>query len=125
MRLGDKLKSTIAAREEAARVEAELKRRREDEKSHRERARIIEWLDSWKRDVCDTITVGKEPKPVRIPRDVSNYSTGPINLPKHPHHDLLRAYEEWAVAEGMELCVVSNHDGGGMESWWEIAVRAR
>jgi len=124
MRLGDKLKSTIAAREEAARVEAELKRRREDEKSRRERAKILEWLRDWKTDTIHAIENGHEPVSVRIPRYVNDYSTGSIGSTKHPHHDLLLPFLSWAQEEGLDLRILSNHDGGGMESWWEISVKS-
>jgi hypothetical protein len=125
MRLGDKLKNTISAREEAARLAEEEKRRREDEKNRRERAKIVEWLRDWKSDTISAIEKGHEPLSVPLPRYVNDYSTGSIGLPKHPHHDLILPFMDWALAEGLELCVVSNHDGGGMESWWEISVRAR
>lgn len=124
MRLGDKLKSTISAREEAARVAEEDKRRQADEKNHRERAKILDWLRAWKSDTVLTINNGHEPKSIRLPRYVNDYSTGSIGLPKHPHHDLILPFQEWATAEGLELRITDNWDGGGMESWWEISVRS-
>jgi len=125
MRLGDKLKGTVAAREEAARVEAERKRREAEEKTRRERAKILEWLRDWKNVTIHAIETGHEPKPVRIPRYVNDYSTGSIGLPKHPHHDLLLPFLDWAKDEGLDLRILPNHDGGGMESWWEISVRSK
>jgi hypothetical protein len=124
MRLGDKLKSTIAAREEAARVAAERKRREAEEKTRRERAKILEWLRDWKTDTIHAIENGHEPVSVRIPRYVSDYSTGSIGNTKHPHHDLLLPFLDWAKEEGLDLRILPNHDGGGMESWWEISVRS-
>ena len=119
MRLGDKLKSTIAAREEAARVAEELKRRQAEEKTRRERAKILEWLRDWKTDTIHAIENGHEPVPVRIPRYVGIVSIGNT---RHPHHDLLRPFLDWAKEEGLDLRILPNHDGGGMESWWEICV---
>ena len=124
MRLGDKLKSTIAAREEAARMAEEEKRRQADAKNRRERAKILEWLRDWKGDVIHAIENGHEPKPFRLPEYVNDYSTGSIGLPKHPHHDLILPFQEWAATEGLELRITDNWDGGGMESWWEIGVRS-
>jgi hypothetical protein len=124
MRLGNKLKSTIAAREVAARVAEEEKRRRADEKNLRERAKILEWLRDWKTDVIHIIETGYEPSPVKIPRYVNDYSTGSIGNIKHPHHDLILPFREWATAEGLELRITDNCDGVGMESWWEISVRS-
>jgi len=124
MRLGDKLKSTIAAREEAARVAAERKRREAEEKTRRERAKILEWLRDWKTDVIHAIETGHEPRPVRIPRYVSDYSTGSIGNTKHPHYDLLLPFLDWAKEEGLDLLILDNWDGGGMESWWEISVKS-
>ena len=122
MRLGDKLKSTISAREEAARVAEEEKRRQADAKNRRERAKILEWLRDWKGDVIHAIENGHEPKPFRLPEYVNDYSTGSIGLPKHPHHDLILPFREWAATEGLELRIKDNWDSGGMESWWEISV---
>lgn len=122
MRLGDKLKSNIAAREEAARVAEEIKRRQADEKIQRDRAKILGWLQEWQGDVVDYITAGHEPRPERLPRYVNDYSTGSIGLPKHPHHDLILPFREWAATEGLELRIKDNWDSGGMESWWEISV---
>lgn len=124
MRLGDKLKNTIAAREEAARVEADRKRREAEEKTRRERAKILEWLRDWKTDTIHAIETGHEPKPVRIPRYVGDYSTGSIGLPRHPHHDLFLPFLDWAKEEGLDLVILDNHDGGAMESWWEISVKS-
>lgn len=124
MRLGDKLKNTISAREEAVRVAEEEKRRQADEKSRRERAKILDWLGDWKNDIIYAIDNGHEPKFVRLPRYVNDYSTGSIGLPKHLHHDLILPFQEWATAEGLELVINDAWDGGGMESWWEIGVRS-
>ena len=122
MRLGDKLKSTISARDVAARVAEEEKRRQADEKNLRERAKILEWLRDWKTDVIHIIETGYEPSPVRIPRYVNDYSSGSIGNTKHPHHDLILPFREWAATEGLELRIKDNWDSGGMESWWEISV---
>ena len=43
---------------------------------------------------------------------------------KHPHHDLLLPFLDWAKEEGLVLRIHPNHDGGGMESWWEITVKS-
>lgn len=124
MRLGDKLKSTIAAREEAARVAAERRRREAEDKTRRERAKLLEWLRDWKQDTISAIENGHEPKFVRIPRYVSDCTTGSIGTTKHPHHDLLLPFLDWAKEEGLDLLILNNWDNSGMESWWEISVKS-
>lgn len=124
MRLGDKLKSTIAAREEAARVAEERKRRETEEKTRRERGKIKCWLEDWRLLVTGIIIKGGEPKPIRLPRFVCWYDTGSIADARHPHHDLLEPFRDWAEDEGLEVMIVTNWDGGSMDSWWEITVKS-
>lgn len=127
MRLGDKLKSTIAACKDADRVAQELKHQQALEHRRRDRAKILEWLRDWKTDTIHAIENGHWPKPVRIPHYVNFPSTGSIGDTKHPHHDLLLPFLSWAQEEGLEILIqphLPDWPESRKESRWEISVRS-
>lgn len=120
MSLGNKLNSTIAARNEAARIEANLERQREHERIQRARAEISVWFNNWKQDIIQSIENGLEPKDARLPEFLDYWSFG-INDGMHPHYDLFAPIHDWAKQEGLKIWVI-RQEGMNCDSWWEIAV---
>lgn len=48
--------------------------------------------------------------------------TGKIpSNPKHPYHHIFKDYDTWGEENGLMLDFRYQHDGGGLQGWYEIA----
>lgn len=124
MRLGDKLKQSIADAERKRLDAEERANRAAREKAERERKAMYDALMAVRETIISSIEDGNIPKPIKLNKNIFGYGSGlPIANTQHPAHYIFQeVLFDWAWHEGLSVQVVSNHDGMGMESWWEIKV---
>ena len=124
MTLGDKLKKNIEDAERK-RLDAEERANRiAREKAERERKAMHKALMEVRNTFIASIEDGNIPKPIRLSKSLFGYGGGvPFANTTHPAHYIFQqVLSDWAHEVGLCVRVVSNHDGGGMESWWEVHV---
>jgi hypothetical protein len=127
--LGERLKHNIAEAERLrlAKLEREQREARERELKHRRE--VSDAFDTIRRRIAASIEEGSIPAPMRLPKVLDNKTSRwdtPLTSPNHSDHaQWQEEMAAWAQREGLELSVVGDHDGGGMESWWNLVVRPR
>lgn len=124
--LGARLKENIQRKEEAQRLEVLRRLREEERKKSEHREKCLAWFDGWAARVSDTIASGGIPESTRLPRLLAGRESWKMNIsnPGHDDHWLWREnILPWATKEGLCLKLVHDHDGMGMESWWDLSVR--
>ncbi len=125
--LGDKLRANIAEAERQRLSREERENRAARERHERHRRQVTLAIDALKSRITSAIEEGSIPGPIRLPRsldnDTSRWNT-PITSPAHcDHGQWQEEMVSWARHHGLVLDAVSDHDGGGMESWWNLTVR--
>lgn len=130
--LGELLKANIArieAEAEAARIaKAEVEARREQELRYSVRRFVSNVIHKF----SDEINAGKLPKPYKVSHytdlKAQDWKVGGANInPMPENHAGREEYEllvKWAEENELELRVVDEHDGCGMQSWKEIKIFA-
>lgn len=123
--LGARLRENIRRREDE-RQEKERRQRLEEERRRNEhREKCLSWFNGWIARVGDEIATGGVPGPVRLPRLLDGRERWKMNVsdPGHDDHWLWREHmDPWARREGIVLRIEHDHDGVGMESWWNLVV---
>jgi hypothetical protein len=126
MTLGEKLKQQNAER--AAR-EAAAERAKEMKKTAEEKlflARVSVFLDYVRDSFIERVEAGNAIKPFRIKDSLMPYEKGMrrlLNDPMHPARHVYAEFEKWIESEGLEVEFVQDHDGMGMESWYNLVIR--
>lgn len=110
------------------RLEKEERANREArEKRERRNREVILALDTIKSRITRSIEEGSIPNPMRLPRLLEqglNRHNTYINNPGHQDYGLWQSQmETWAHEQGLELTVVADHDGMGIESWLNLVVK--
>ena len=127
--LGDRLRHNIAEAERLKLAKLEREQREARERALKHRREVSEAFESIRGRITASIEEGSIPAPMRLPRvldnDTSRWNT-PITSAAHcDHAQWQEEMESWARREGLELLAVGDHDGGGMESWWNLVVKPR
>jgi len=126
MTLGEKLKATLKAEEDAKR-EA---RRKVEEAAARTRARLTlerqNMINYIKQEIVTKIEAGKKPAyKLHGPTDIRAWINGwHLRSDGRPmeDRDVWMGMQEWLKAEGLRLKITEEHDGTGMKDWLMIGV---
>jgi hypothetical protein len=110
----EQLKIDKAARADAEKLAAEIKRK----------AEIGSKIEQFKKNIVDDIWRGLVLKPMRLPNNWWSSQTGdvPISNTRHPDNHIWHDFEVWAHDNGLRVECVYEHDGFGMKSWYELKV---
>lgn len=134
MNLGDKLKAI------QARTASEANRQRiEREASENLKAKQdLESVQQFFRHAREAVeaaimSIGEAPKPLVIGRSNTRYASlagilktygqDLVSHPKHPYYFLWEEFATWARDNGLLAIVKPEHNGDGMEGWWELSVK--
>lgn len=128
VKLGDKLKATIAMMDELKIAESA---RDTAEKLAKEIARknaIQAKLEEYKALIISNIEFGLVFKKTEMPSSWTAYGGGvggsySISHAKHPDHSMWLEFCGWARSEGLSVSCDYQHDGMGIKSWYVLNVR--
>jgi hypothetical protein len=98
------------------------------EKAERRRQEVFLAIQELQSRIARSINEGLVLKPMRLPRtlnDARRYDTSIAQAHHGDHAQWCREMVAWADAQGLDLQVISDHDGAGMESWWSLVVKPR
>ena len=123
--LGERLRANIDLMEE---MRIANENRANAEKLAAERVRkegIKSQLESYKREISDTLLEGLVFKPVKLPSSwFAPEGIGrPIFHAQHPDNHLWHDFEDWAEGEDLVVGYEYDHDGAGRESWYNLTVK--
>ena len=123
--LGEKLKHNIAEAERLRLDKEERANRAARERREQRMREVSQALDLIKSKISASIEEGSIPAPMRLPRclDKPRFGSTPVTSADHELYDRWRSeMESWAKEQGLALGVVYDHDGAGMDSWWNLTV---
>lgn len=117
--LGEKLKQ----RREGAITAQEAEKRRREAAEERERQELVQrvqdFFDERFENARLQIESGKEPTAAKVP---VNYTHGTAMDPRHPAYEVYRLFVQRLRREGLDGIYIYQHDGMGLESWYEFQI---
>lgn len=126
--LGERLRENIELAERLRLDREEAASRALREKAERHRLAVSAAIQELQSRITRSISEGSVPKPLRLPttlNDARRYDTAISHANHSDHAQWCEEMVTWADAQGLSLTVFSEHDGGGMESWWSLKVSPR
>lgn len=133
MTLGEKLKAANEARARE-KSQAEVRKRESDAlKYNADTATILAFLEGCKERFIEAIESGVTPKRYKIPagKPYDTYSwkgqdsKGKFHVINHPHYNAFQSFFDWATENGLIGYFTYCHDGGGMDSWYEVDIKPK
>lgn len=123
--LGDRLRANIKAEDHRKAEEARLAREAKYQKYRQEREGITKLLDEIKAKISDDILSGKPEVRIKLNRGRRQLFTytqdkDDVRNPCCRHHRHWENFIQWGEVNGLDLSVVNEHDGMGMESWFVV-----
>lgn len=124
--LGERLKAQNEARAAAAAEEERRKAEKVDEKARKERRECERFFRDFQEDIVADIEADKPVRVKKIKLMTALYANGkPISVREHPNHEVWLAFKAWLDENGLDVSVVDQHDGVGIESWYELQVKPK
>lgn len=124
---GKMLTEQQAAREQDKGLAARQRAAREDQNREANLAKQSAFYADVLNSYVKAIEANVAPAPVRMPREIDALSGkfaefGP-DSPRHPFHDVFKDFASDVAGEfGLKFVFAQAHDGGGMESWLNVAM---
>lgn len=123
--LGDKLRASMAEAERLRLSAIERADAQARERAALERQKVHAEFAALKAQITTSIETGSIPAPIRMSAILDNKAKC-VSIP-NKEHNLYELWQSemvsWATQQGLVLTVHYAHDGGGMESWWNLVVK--
>jgi len=120
--LGFRLSRTIRKQDgdkERARL-AMLEAQRVKKEAEERRVRVF--LTSFKEELTKQIMGGHRPRGKKMPHNFMSNRNAPIYSTLHEHHFIFADFTDWLNDNDLQYQITNEHDGMGMDSWYEILV---